>query len=109
MPSLRFGSYREIASEIAARLAAARDGADPLSAWAEEVIVPSRGVAEAIAAELLERLPNGIAGLRLHSLEEFAKQLLAANSHTPRIASDAERRLAMRIAVRSFDDPMMSS
>ena len=109
MPSLRFGSYREIASEIAARLAAARDGADPLSAWAEEVIVPSRGVAEAIAAELLARLPNGIAGLRLHSLEEFARQLLAANHHTPRIASDAERRLAMRIAVRSFDDPMMSS
>jgi len=109
MPSLRFGSYRDIATEIASRLAAARSGRDPLAAWDEDVIVPSRGVADAIAAELLKVLPNGIAGLRLQSLEELARQLLTANQQTPRVASEAERRLAMRIAVRSTDDPMMTS
>ncbi|HEX8408147.1 MAG TPA: PD-(D/E)XK nuclease family protein [Thermoanaerobaculia bacterium] len=109
MPSLRFGSYRDIATEIASRLAAARSGCDPLAPWDEDVIVPSRGAADAIAAELLTRLPNGIAGLRLQSLEELARQLLTANQQTPRVASEAERRLAMRIAVRSIDDPMMTS
>ena len=109
MPSLRFAPYRDIAAEIAARLAAARDGRDPLAPWEEEVIVPSRGVAEAVAAELLTRLPRGIAGLRLHSLDELAKRILAASRQTPRVATDAERRLAMRIAVRSIDDVMMTS
>jgi RecB family exonuclease len=109
MPSLRFAPYREIACEIAARLTAARDGRDPLTAWDEEVIVPSRGAAEAIAAELLTRLPRGIAGLRLQSIEELAKRTLAVSSQTPRVATDAERRLAMRIAIRSINDAMMSS
>ena len=109
MPSLRFAPYREIASEIAARLTAARLGQDPLAPWEEEVIVPSRGAAEAIAGELLTRLPQGIAGLRLQSLDELAKRILAGRNLTPRVATDAERRLAMRIAVRSIDDPMMSS
>ncbi|MGZ5441131.1 MAG: PD-(D/E)XK nuclease family protein [Thermoanaerobaculia bacterium] len=109
MPSLRFAPYREIASEIAARLAAARLGRDPLAPWEEEVIVPSRGAAEAIAAELLTRLPHGIAGLRLQSLDELAKRIVAGQNLTPRVATDAERRLAMRIAVRSIDDSMMSS
>ena len=109
MPSLRFVPYREIASEIAVRLGAARDGRDPLAPWDEEVIVPSRGAAEAIAGELLTRLPRGIAGLQLQSLEDLARRILARNGQTPRVASDAERRLAMRIAVRSIDDEMMSS
>jgi hypothetical protein len=109
MPSLRFAPYREIASEIAARLMASRDGRDALASWDEEVIVPSRGAAEAIAAGLLARLPRGIAGLQLHSLDELAKRILAAHQQTPRVATDAERRLAMRIAVRSIDDVMMSS
>ena len=108
MPPLRFGTYRDIASEIATRLTAARAGQDPLAPWDEEVLVPSRGVADAIAAELLQRLPNGIAGLRLQSLEELARQILTTRGQTPRIASDAERRLAMRIAARSIDDPVMS-
>jgi len=109
MPSLRFAPYREIAREIAARLLAARDGRDPLAPWVEEVIVPSRGAAEAIAAELLTGLPHGLAGLQLQSLDELARRILAANNQTPRVASDAERRLAMRIAIRSIDDVMMSS
>ncbi len=109
MPSLRFAPYREIASEIAARLFAARDGRDPLAPWDEEVIVPSRGAAERIAGELLARLPRGIAGLQLQSLDELAKRILASSGQTPRVATDAERRLAMRIAIRSIDDVMMTS
>ncbi|HEV7237989.1 MAG TPA: hypothetical protein VGQ36_02035, partial [Thermoanaerobaculia bacterium] len=109
MPSLRFAPYREIAREIATRLLAARDGQDPLAAWEEEVIVSSRGAAEAITAELLTRLPHGVAGLQLQSLDELARRILASNGQTPRVASDAERRLAMRIAIRSIDDVMMSS
>ena len=78
MPSLRFAPYREIASEIAARLAAARGGCDPLAPWDEEVIVPSRGAAEGIAGELLKRLPRGIAGLQLQSLDELVEFFIAA-------------------------------
>jgi RecB family exonuclease len=109
MVLLRIAPYSGIAHEIAARLVAAREGADPLSAWPEEVLVPSRGVADAIAAELVKRMPNGTAGLRLQTLEELAQRLLAAAGQTPRVASDGERRLAMRVAVRSVDHPMMES
>ena len=109
MPSVRVAPYRQIATEIAGRLAAGRAGRDPFAPWEEEVIVPSRGMADAIAAELLERIPGGIAGLRLHSLEELARRILTARGETPRVASEAERRLAMRIAVRAFDEPLMTS
>ncbi|HUR81692.1 MAG TPA: PD-(D/E)XK nuclease family protein [Thermoanaerobaculia bacterium] len=109
MPRFRVVPYRQTAIEIAERLAAARAGLDPLAPWEEEVIVPSRGMAEAIAAALLERMPDGIAGLRLHSLEDLARSILAARGETPRVASEAERRLAMRIAVRNFDEPLMQS
>lgn len=109
MVPLRVASYRDIAHEIAARLIAGRNGADPLAPWDEEVIVPSRGVAEAITAELLARMPNGIASLRLQTLEELAIRLLANAGQAPRVASDAERRLAMRVAIRAIDHPMMDS
>ncbi|HEX6083609.1 MAG TPA: PD-(D/E)XK nuclease family protein, partial [Thermoanaerobaculia bacterium] len=58
---------------------------------------------------LLDRLPRGIAGLRLHSLDELAREILAARGETPRVANESERRLAMRIAVRGFDEPLMAS
>jgi hypothetical protein len=106
MVPLRFAPYREIAREIASRLVALRGESDPLAPWPEEVIVPSRGVAEAIANELLTRLPRGIASLRLQTIEELATRLLVSS---PRVASDAERRLAMRVAIRENDHPMMES
>jgi hypothetical protein len=109
MPPVRFAPYREIAHEVASRLASARTGRDPLAAWDEEVIVPSRGVAEAVAAELLARMPAGVAGVRLQTLEELAQRLLAGAGQTPRVASELERRLAMRTAIRSVDHPMMES
>jgi hypothetical protein len=109
MVPLRFAPYREIAHEVAARLLASREGSDPMAPWAEEVIVPSRGVAEAIAAELISRMPNGVAALRLQTLDELAQRVLVASGQTPRVANDIERRLAMRTAVRSIDHPMMES
>jgi hypothetical protein len=109
MPSLRFAPYREIASAVATRLVATRESGGALAAWEEEVIVPSRGVAEAIAAELLTRIPSGVAGLQLQSLETLATHMLAGDGQTPRVASDAERRLAMRSAARAIEDPMMAS
>lgn len=109
MPSVRVVPYRQIALEIAVRLAASREGRDPLAPWAEEVVVPSRGMADAIAAELLDRIPQGLAGLRLQSLEDLARRILTGCGETPRVASEAERRLAMRIAVRGFDETLMSS
>ena len=49
MVLLRVAPYREIAHEVATRLLESREGSDPLAPWKEEVIVPSRGVADAIA------------------------------------------------------------
>lgn len=109
MPPLQFAPYSEIARSVASRLLASRPGHNPLAAWNAEVIVPSRGVASAIAAKLLEKLPAGVAGLRIQTIEELAQRLLDATGRTRRIASDAERRLAMRVAVRSADHPMMES
>src|SRR5688572_20428183 len=109
MVPLRFAPYREIAHEVAERLLASREGSDSLAPWAEEVIVPSRGVAEAITAEMLARMPNGVAALRLQTLDELAQRVLAASGQTPRVANDIERRLAMRTAVRGVDHPMMES
>ncbi|HEX8616707.1 MAG TPA: hypothetical protein VF911_03880, partial [Thermoanaerobaculia bacterium] len=71
--------------------------------------MPSRGVAEAVSQELLALLPNGVAGVRLHTLEELAQRMLAAAGQTPRVPTDVERRLAMRTAVRAVDHPMMES
>jgi PD-(D/E)XK nuclease superfamily protein len=106
--SLRFAPYREIAREVAARLCDARGG-DPLEAWEEEVIVPSRGMAEAVAEAMLERMPRGFAGLAIRGVDELAKQILQSAGRTPRVASEAERRLAMRTAVRSVEHPMLES
>jgi len=59
-------------------------------------------MAEAIAAEVLARVPRGVAALRIRFLEELALDLVPS-----RVASEAERRLAMRLAVRTIDHPMM--
>ncbi|MBV9492951.1 MAG: PD-(D/E)XK nuclease family protein [Acidobacteria bacterium] len=106
-PLVRFASYREIAAAVAAHAAesAPRSG----FAWPTTAIVPSRGTADAIAAELLLQLPRGVAGLQLPMPEELAKTIVNDAGDYPRVATDAERRLAMRVATRSVDDPMMES
>ncbi|HEX6159720.1 MAG TPA: hypothetical protein VF111_06115, partial [Thermoanaerobaculia bacterium] len=96
--------YRQLASDVASHLASSREGAAPLDPWNDEVIVPSQAVADAIAASLLERFPRGIAGLRLQTLEALARRFVPG-----RVASEAERRLAMRTAVRVIDHPMTES
>jgi RecB family exonuclease len=103
-PLLRLARYRDIAREIAERLVATV-GDDPLRAWSEEVIVSSNSVGQAIASELLARLPSGVAGLRLQTLEALAKRILNDAGEYPRVADVAERRLAMRTAVRSVEEP----
>jgi len=97
---LRLARTRDIAAEIADRLAAA---------GSEEVVVASNGMAEAIAAELLARRPEGVAAVRLQMLSELARRIINDAGEYPRVATEAERRLAMRTATRSIDDPMMSS
>ncbi len=100
MTLLHLAPYRNIAAEVADRLSAG-DGV--------EVLVASSGVANAIASEVLRRKPNGVAGLRLETIETFAGRIVNAAGEFPRTAPDAERRLAMRMAVRSIDDPVMES
>jgi CRISPR/Cas system-associated exonuclease Cas4 (RecB family) len=99
MPLLHHGSYRDLAAAVAARLSASPQ---------QEVIVASAGLANAITIELLRDGP-GLAGLRLHTIDNFARRLLNDAGEYPRPASDAERRLAMRAAVRTVDDPMMET
>jgi RecB family exonuclease len=98
-PELHLGCYRDLASAIAERLTASPH---------QEVIVASAGLANAITAELL-RGREGVAGLRLQTIDAFARRLLNDAGEYPRVAGDAERRLAMRAAVRTIDDPMMES
>jgi hypothetical protein len=105
-PSVHVASYRSIAASVAGRLLASR-GDEPLQPWSEEVVVPSRGVAEAITGEILKRVPAGVAGLHLRFLDDLALTIVNAAGEFPRVATDLERRLAMRLAVRSVDHPIM--
>ena len=100
MPLLHLDRYRDIATEVADRL---------IAGGALDVLVASGGVANAIAAKLLRHRPSGFAGLRIETIETFATRVVNAAGEFPRVAKDAERRLAMRMAVRSIDDPMMES
>jgi RecB family exonuclease len=97
---LRFAPYRVIAQSVAERLAE-----NPQL----EVLVASGGVANAIATELLQRTPNGVAGLRIETIETFARRIINTAGDLPRVASESERRLAMRTAIQRIDDPMMES
>ena len=105
-PSVHLSSYASMAAQIGQRLASARATCDPLAPFAEEVIVASGGVAQAIGAGVVEHIPAGVAGMRLHTIETLALRILNDAGEYPRPASDAERRLAMRTAARSVDDAM---
>jgi RecB family exonuclease len=97
---LHLAHYRDIAAEVADRL---------IAGGGVEVLVASSGVANAIVTEVLRRKPNGVAGLRLETIETFARRVVNAGGEFPRVAGEAERRLAMRTAVGNIDDPMMES
>jgi len=98
-PLLRLARSRDIAAEVAERLG--RGG--------EDVLVASSGMAAAIAAALLANDPNGNSGLRMVTLNDLARRIVNDAGEYPRVATDAERRLAMRAAARAIDDPMMES
>ena len=101
MPSLlRFARYREIAVEIASRLASNGD---------EEIIVSSGGLAAAATAELLRETKSGVVSVRLAMLDEFARRVVNEAGEYPRAATDMERRLAMRAAIAEIDEPMMET
>jgi hypothetical protein len=99
MPLLHLGRYRDLAGAIADRLSASPQ---------QEVIVASGGMANAITAALL-RERAGVAGLRLQTIDAFARRLVNDAGEYPRVTGDGERRLAMRAAVRTVDDPMMQT
>ncbi|HUP46961.1 MAG TPA: PD-(D/E)XK nuclease family protein [Thermoanaerobaculia bacterium] len=107
LPPLHLQPYHELSRSIAQRLASLRRPIDPLALWQVEVIVASSGVGRAIAGQLAAILPGGVAALRLQTIETFAQRLLNEAGHYPRLATPAERRLAMRTAARSVDHPMM--
>ena len=107
-PSLEFAPYPALAVRLAERLALSR-GPDALAPWNEEVIVASAGVADAVATEVVTRGGNGVFGLRLQSLETFAQRVVNAAGEYPRVATEEERRLAMRVAARAVDHPMLET
>lgn len=99
MPVLQFGRYRELAAAVA----------DRLQQDSVEVIVASGGVRAAVFGELLQRTPAGVVSARLDGIDAFARRVLNDAGEYPRIPSDAEQRLAMRVAVRAIDDPILKS
>jgi len=108
MPPVLIQKPEEIASSVAERVLSGR-GTGVFEPWNEDVVVASRGVSEAIGKALGARDSRPVAGLRLHTLENLARRILNDAGEYPRVASDAERRLAMRMAARSIDDPMLAS
>jgi ATP-dependent helicase/DNAse subunit B len=99
-PLLSFARYREIAIALAARLDAGSG---------EEVIVASGGVASAVTAELLRRAASGAVTVRLLTIDNFARRIVNDAGEYPRVADEAERRLAMRAAADKIDDPILQS
>src|SRR4029079_4008592 len=73
-PLLRLARSRDIAAEVAERLVSAE----------EDVIAASSGMAAAIAAELLARKPNGVAGVRLQTLNDLARRIVKDAGEYPR-------------------------
>ena len=95
---ITFSRYRDIAVDVAARLA---DGG--------EAIVASSGVAAAIIAAALRNAPTGAVRLQLPTIEAFARAIVNDAGEYPRIATDLEQRFAMRAAAKSVADAIVDS
>ncbi|MGH9423072.1 MAG: hypothetical protein ACRD3J_24055, partial [Thermoanaerobaculia bacterium] len=87
--NLLLARYKEIATAVAERL---------IADDRVEVLVASGGVSNAIAGEILKTKPNGVAGLRLETIETFARRVVNSAGEFPRVATEPERQLAMRMA-----------
>jgi len=114
MPRLLTGSYRDLTRGLAERIASERAGshaaADPLRGWLAhplEILIPSRGVADRIAAELLARFPRGMSGLQLRTSESLALSILNQARRHPRVATAPERSLAMRVALDATKEGLL--
>ncbi len=92
------GTYGEIASMLAARIASQRAGS-----WLGapvEIIVPSRSAAEEIARRVVGD-GGAVAGLQMLQIEQFARRVLNDAGTYPRVAEAAESSLAMELALRA--------
>jgi RecB family exonuclease len=98
-PELAFSRYREIAADVAKRVASGD----------VQAIVASNGVAAGIIAEALASSPNGAVSLQMPTIESFARAIVNDAGEYPRIASDAEQRFAMRSAARLAADRIIDS
>ncbi|HLJ74595.1 MAG TPA: PD-(D/E)XK nuclease family protein [Thermoanaerobaculia bacterium] len=91
MPLLHFARYREIAEELATS--------------GDAIIAASSGLISAIQyrAAIVSGRP---VSLRIATLDAFALRVLNDCGEYPHVATDSERRLAMRSALESVDHPM---
>ncbi|HVT44888.1 MAG TPA: PD-(D/E)XK nuclease family protein [Thermoanaerobaculia bacterium] len=100
-PPLFHGSYAAISDALGRRLAAQLAAGD-LETWLRspvEVLLPSRGAASALSRAILTHRQGGFSGIILQTPETLARRLLNAAGHHPRVAGDAERHVAMSLAV----------
>jgi hypothetical protein len=100
------GTHRALAARLAETIHDQRPST--FDAWLTRpvsILVPSRSAATGIAGALLERFPQGVSGVVMVTPEQLAQAMLNAAGEFPRVASEAERRLAMRAAVESVHNP----
>lgn len=102
-----FGTYHELTLALARRLAGELGSCDPLVLVAHPVgiIVPSSGVAHAIADELTKTLRKPIAGIAIQTIDSLARTIVARTGKLPRIASEIERRLTLDASI----DPSLAT
>ncbi|MGK2858869.1 MAG: PD-(D/E)XK nuclease family protein [Thermoanaerobaculia bacterium] len=99
------GTYGELASALAARIASRRE-----EAWRGapvEIIVPSRSAAEEIARRAIGDA-GAVGGLHTLQLEHFALRVLNDSGRYPRVAEGAESSLAMELALRAVGGDLVS-
>ena len=106
-PPFYSGRYQDITDALSENLADAAGSGSLLASQHTKVLVPSRAAASSIMRSLLGRAPEGLAGLHLQTLETFARITVNAAGLFPQIASEEQRRVAMRKAAQSIDDPLL--
>ena len=113
-PSLRFGTFSETAERLAERIVAglmARPAGERLQRREDQpdIIVSSAALGREVARRAAAAIPGGMAGRQIYTMENFARSVLARARVHVRVASETERRLTMRAAVQSFDDPLFDT
>jgi ATP-dependent helicase/nuclease subunit B len=106
------GTYRDITSALARRILRERAGeADLLELLRSpvEILIPSRGVAEGIVAAMAAAFPQGVAGIRLQTIDTLALRILNSSHRYPCVAGEADRRLAMFTAASQIRDPRLNT